>query len=93
MTINLKFPFSRFIIHEESMIPAYKPGDRVLTFNWVSPKVGDVIVFESGGKKYLKRINKVVGDLIYVAGDNKRESLQIDPIKRSQIVGKVIRKY
>lgn len=27
------------------MVPAYKPGDHVLTFNWGKIKVGDVIVF------------------------------------------------
>ena len=75
------------------MMPAYKPGDHVLTFNWVGVKKGDVIVFRQGKIKMIKRVKKIEGGKVFVEGDNKKESAKIGPIPSSQIVGKVILKY
>jgi SOS-response transcriptional repressor LexA len=78
------------------MLPAYIPGDHVLTFNWVRIKVGDVIVFKIQDRhsvSFLKRVDKIIGEEIYLSGDNKKESSQVKPIKKSQIIGKVILKY
>lgn len=75
------------------MMPAFGPGDHVLTFNFIIPKIGDVIVFERDGKKYLKRIEKIKDDLIYVAGDNKEESVGATQIKKVAVIGKVVLKY
>ncbi len=75
------------------MEPAYKPGDHVLTFSWPEIKKGDVIAFKDKGKAYLKRIDKIQDDIVYISGNNKKESAKMGPIKKPQIVGKVIFKY
>lgn len=75
------------------MAPEYKPGDHVLTFNWLGIKKGDVIVFKEEGVKMIKRVKKVERDRVFVEGDNKKESAKMEPIPSSQIVGKVILKY
>lgn len=89
----MKFPISRFVVQENSMLPEFRPGDHAVTFNWVRPKVGDVVVFRRGGQQYLKRVDKVVGKTLYVSGDNKRESVREQVIDGSQLLGKVILKY
>lgn len=75
------------------MMPAFKPGDHVLAFNWVSPKVGDVIVFEKDGKMFLKRVKKINKDLILVTADNYKDGVKFGPIKRRQLIGKIVMKY
>lgn len=75
------------------MFPAYKPGDHVLTFNWGYIKAGDVIAFDVGLKHFIKRVERVRSGLYYVYGDNRRESAKMGPIKKEQIVGKVVFRY
>lgn len=76
------------------MMPAFKPGDHVLTFNWLRVSKGDVVVFMEMERAYfIKRIDRIARDLIYVSGDNNTRSAKTHPIKRRQIVGKVIFKY
>ena len=87
------FPISRFVVREESMVPVFMPGDHVLTFNWARVSKGDVIVFKSDGKKYIKRITKIKSNLIAVSGDNNARSAKMGTIEKNQIVGKVIFKY
>lgn len=75
------------------MLPSYKPGDHVLTFNWTNVKKGDVVVFCSPTRYFIKRVDKYVDNYVYVSGDNKRQRAKVKPIKADQIVGKVILKY
>ena len=75
------------------MLPAYSPGAHLVTFNRSKIRLGDVIVFARDEKKYLKRVDRVEGDLIYVSGDNRRESAKMQPVEKSQIIGKVILRY
>lgn len=81
------------MVFENSMIPAFKPGDHVLTFNWADINKGDVIAFRQDSSCYIKRIDRIDGVLIYVSGDNRKESFGMKPIKKEQIVGKVILRY
>lgn len=74
-------------------MPGYKPGDHVLTFNWIVPIIGDVVVFKQGGKHYIKRIVSVLDDLVELQGDNKSKSSSVNPVRLQQIVGRVILKY
>ncbi len=90
-------PFSKFIVHGNSMLPTYKPGQQVLSFNWGylfnKPKVGDIVVLEQGGKKMIKRVKKIRSDEIFVLGDNEKmstDSRTFGWIKKSQIIGKNI---
>lgn len=75
------------------MFPTFIDGDHVLTFNWSKILVGNAVVFKSDSKNYLKRIKKISEDLIYLEGDNKKQSSKFKPIKLKQIIGKVILKY
>ena len=75
------------------MEPAFYDGDHVLTFNWIRPHTGDVVVFRSNGKNLIKRIEKIKSGIIYVKGDNRKFSSKVGPVKSDQIIGKVIAKY
>lgn len=75
------------------MLPAFKPGDRVVTFNWAKPKIGDVVVFKEGEKNFIKRVKNIKGTTYYVFGDNKKESSRVAPFSKNKIIGKVIYKY
>jgi phage repressor protein C with HTH and peptisase S24 domain len=87
------FPFSRFIVADKSMMPAFKPGDHVLTFNWIKPAIGDVVVFRKGSKDFIKRIDKIENGQVFVSGDNKKESAKFGSISQKEIIGKVVLKY
>lgn len=96
--VNLFFrgnfsPISRFIIREESMLPGYQPGDHVLTFNWGKITAGNIVVFRSPFYHFIKRVDKYVDNYVYVSGDNRKESAKFEPLKFSDIIGKVILKY
>ncbi len=91
-------PFSIHVVKGHSMQPVLNESDRAVVFNWAylfsRPKVGDVIVFDSNGEKYVKRVAAVAksGDLT-VEGDNMDDSRKLPPVKRSAIVGRVVGKY
>lgn len=83
------------MVSEESMLPAYKQGDHILTLNWGKIKVGDVVVFSDDKSRvyFIKRIYKKVYNNVYICGDNVAKSAKMKPIERAQIVGKVVFKY
>jgi phage repressor protein C with HTH and peptisase S24 domain len=72
------------------MLPTYKPGDQVLTFNWYSSKVGDVIVFKKDGMNMIKRVKKIENNKFYLEGDNQKESSKIGWIEKKYLIGKVV---
>jgi len=78
------------------MEPKIKEGSFLIAssipFLFSKPKVGDIILFDYGGKTILKRIKKNVGEKYSVAGDNKKDSMRFDLIDRYQIREKVIHK-
>lgn len=91
------FPFSRFTVSGNSMLPTLKPGQDVLVFNWAyifsKPKKGDIVVFKFNGREIIKRVQMYHGRGIFVMGDNKRystDSRSFGPIDKSKIIGKVI---
>lgn len=86
----MKFPISKFKVFGNSMKPTLKEGQEVLTFNWSKPKVGDVVVVKG---KIIKRIQKIMGDKVYLVGDNQAESTDsrhFGLVEKSQIVGRVL---
>ena len=86
-------PVSMFVVRGRSMIPDYKPGDYVITFNWTDVRAGDVVIFKMNGQNYIKRVKKKIHDLVEVAGDNDKESSKVGPVKRSDIIGRVVLLY
>lgn len=89
----MRIPFSRFVVCDRSMEPAFLDGDHVLTFNWIKPYSGDVVVFKSGNISKIKRVIKTSTDLIFVAGDNRKLSSREKTVRKRDVVGKVILKY
>lgn len=75
------------------MEPAYLEGDLVLTFNWIKPKIRDVIIFKSSNKFLIKRVKKISGQKLSVEGDNKTSSSRVEPINQDLVVGRVVLKY
>lgn len=55
-----------------------------------NPKVEDVIVFKNKNKNIVKKIIKIKNRMYFVEGLNKSDSLKFDPIKRKEILGKII---
>lgn len=91
-------PLFKFKIEGNSMIPAFKAGDKILvsklSYFLSKPKIGDVVVLKK--KKFIiKRIARVKNDKIFVIGDNKNESIDSKNfgwVEKKEIVGKVIYK-
>ncbi len=75
------------------MEPAFVEFDRVLTYNWSTLRKGSVVVFKYEGKVYIKRVDKIADDKIYVSGDNKKKSSKVEPIGFDKVIGRVFLKY
>jgi signal peptidase I len=101
-------PISRFVVSDESMVPTYRPGERVavnrLAYVRHGPRIGDAVVLrdpEMPARYLLKRVAVAMreangGRWYEVVGDNyadSRDSRVFGRVKRSDIVGKVWFKY
>lgn len=82
------------------MLPKFKPGEYVLTFNWLflfrKLRVGEVIVFRLNNQLMVKKIQKINGRHYFVVGENQIDSLdskKIGLVKKEQIIGQVIYKF
>ncbi len=80
------------------MMPKFSPGDNVLASSLPyvlhAPQIHDVIVFwEKRAKKIMiKKITEITNNTFVVSGENKTDSLTIEGIRKSDILGKVITK-
>lgn len=86
----MRHPISKFKVFGNSMYPTLKEGQEVLTFNWNKPKVRDIVVMKD---QKIKRVQKIIGNKVYLVGDNKTESTDsrhFGPVDISQVIGKVI---
>lgn len=90
------WPFVRFQIEGNSMIPIFKPGDRVLVWRWGRIRERDFIVFQKNGMKMMKQAVRKEKNAWEVRSKNSLEgsgSADFGAISASQIIGKVIWKY
>ena len=89
--------FGVFKISGHSMLPYFNPGERIIVsnipFSFRQPKVGEVVVFNYYNKILVKRITKILDKKLFVAGDNKKDSLGIDSVESNDILGKVVFKF
>lgn len=86
----MKSPISKFKVFGNSMFPTLKEGQEVLTFNWGKIHEGDVVVIKD---QKIKRVQRIIGNRIYLVGDNEKESTDsrhFGPVDISQVIGKVI---
>jgi len=85
-----------FKVSGHSMLPEFKPGSTLIIssipYSVSSPKIGDVVLFKRRDKMMIKRVKKVLNKKFFVEGDNKKDSLEIGWITKSDITGKVIGK-
>tara|TARA_B100000989_G_scaffold202866_1_gene153514 strand:+ start:157 stop:426 length:270 start_codon:yes stop_codon:yes gene_type:complete len=82
-----------FKVKGNSMLPALKDGQYVLTKNFKDYKLGEIVIINSSSNGYLiKRISSICGSSIRVKGDNlKLESSACDQnYSIDEIYGKVI---
>ena len=88
-------PLSLRIVRGHSMEPFLRDGSRVVVLHYFfsKPKAGDVVVFRSGGREFVKRIVAAREEMFAVKGDNDRDSLKMPPVGRKSILGKVIFSY
>lgn len=83
----------RFTLHGHSMEPNFYDGDKLLVSSvFFKLKKGDVIVFSSGGRNYLKRITAAASNSYVVVGDNTGHGRSWN-ISKNQIKGKFLTKY
>ena len=87
------FPFSRFIVSDKSMEPLYVEGDHVLVFNWVQPKIGDVVIVKNNNVYLIKRVIKTSRLRFLVCGDNRLLSSRAINVVKNDLIGKVVLKY
>lgn len=88
------FPFQRFTVYGDSMLPALKRGDNVLVLCWFfNLEKGDLVSVKKQGKDLIKRVKTIKESEIFVLGDNEKVSLDSRSfgwINKKEIIGKVI---
>ena len=71
----MNFPLSVFTVFGQSMAPTLKPGQKLISINWgFKIKKGDLVAVEIENRKLVKRVEKIMGDQVYVLGDNQKMS-------------------
>lgn len=92
-------PLRRFRVLDRSMEPTLREGDQVITsplpYLWGRPAVGDLVVLRHPleDRFLVKRISRVEGSFVSVAGDNERQSTDsriFGPVPPQNLVGKVV---
>jgi phage repressor protein C with HTH and peptisase S24 domain len=86
----------RFIVRQvegNSMIPTLTPGQLVVGRYVSDLKPGDVVIVSHDGIEKIKRIERQQGNLLYLLGDNSKESIDsrvFGWVHESAIVAKVV---
>jgi len=58
------FAFEPFSVASDSMLPTLEAGDRLFVNKLVTPRRGDVVVFEHAGVRYVKRVVGLPGERV-----------------------------
>mgnify|MGYP001605071248 CR=1 FL=1 len=86
--------FGIFRISGHSMLPTLKPNDHVIASNLPyflrEPRIRDIVLFRYNDKILVKRISRLKNKKSFLAGDNKSDTLKIEPIEQKDILGKVL---
>lgn len=86
--------FSIFKTSGHSMSPVIKDSSffvaSSIPLRFSELKKGDIIVFKDDSKNIVKKIISIERDKVYVEGENKLDSKKFGPIKKNEVIGKVI---
>lgn len=78
------------------MEPYIKFNDEVLVssipYFFSGPRKGDIVAFRYTHRIFIKRIRDVKNSQFLLEGDKTKDSLKIEWVKKSDIIGKVIYK-
>ena len=83
----------------DSMLPAFRPGDRVVAVRGLSVRPGDVVAVtdpRDAGRLLVKRVRGVAAGTLEVHGDNERastDSRTFGPVSPSAVRGRVVYRY
>lgn len=89
----------RAVITGDSMLPAFRPGDRVLILGPWPPRPGHVVAVSDprqAGRLMVKRILSLDGAVVDVRGDNpgaSTDSRHFGPVPRGNLAGRVVYRY
>ena len=89
--MNMAYGFA--VIEGLSMIPTYRPGDRVFVKYGATYSVGDIVLSDFKERIDIKRIVKIDDDQIFIQGDNSAVSIdsrQYGAVKSSRILARVL---
>ncbi len=75
------------------MLPTYRHGDHVLTFNYKEIKIDDVVVFRHDDVYLIKRVVGISGKKVKLEGDNKAKSKTYENVPVANVCGVVFWKY
>lgn len=64
-----------------------------LPFVFRKPRIGDIVIFKSGDRIIVKKISKIESNKYIIKGENEMDSFKFKPIKRNEILGKVVCKF
>ena len=91
----MRWPLKIIRIAGHSMQPLIRDGELLFVNKWAylfkSPKIGDIVVFRNPKNKnqlFCKRIAGIGDGRLIVRGDNVADSLDVEPIESSLILGK-----
>ncbi len=90
------FPFAKYQVAGQSMQPTLVKGNKILVYKWGKIREGDIVVCSISSRKYIKRVVKIERKDYFLQGDNTKfstDSRDFGPVKRKNIVGKMILKY
>lgn len=88
----------RLVVQGDSMLPGFRPGDRLLVVGPWAFRPGQVVALPDprDGKMLLKRVHRLAGEYVDVRGDNapfSTDSRHFGPVRRRDILGRVVLRY
>ncbi|HVQ44290.1 MAG TPA: PQQ-dependent sugar dehydrogenase [Candidatus Saccharimonadia bacterium] len=87
------WPLGLYRVAGHSMQPTHRPGDVVLGCRWFVPRPGQTVVARAGGDPLLKRIERIDGRQVWLAGDNpadSHDSRHFGAVDRSQLEAVIV---
>ena len=105
---RFRWPLTRFVVRDTSMLPTLRPGDRLLVWTWASPRAGDLVVLrdpELPGLHLVKRVAACPGESLPAVGGlvgyavlgetaaESRDSRTFGRVPPDLIVGRVVWRY